>query len=114
MGLALRGALGVVVAGLLVTTHAGDRHGVKGPVEVSVAAAVESVPGPLPAAGFQRGGAGQGGEGGLAADPTSMRPAHEQLRGDNGPDSGLGEQGRSGRVLPEQGHQFGIELVDLG
>ncbi len=44
MGLALRGAFGVVVAGLGVTTHAGDRHGVKGSVEVAVTAAVESVP----------------------------------------------------------------------
>ena len=50
MGLALRGAFGVVGAGLGVAAHAGDRDGVKGPVEVSVAATVESVSGPLPAA----------------------------------------------------------------
>jgi hypothetical protein len=40
MGLALRGAFGVVGAGLGVAAHAGDRDGVKGPVEISVAATV--------------------------------------------------------------------------
>ena len=104
----------LVVAGLGVAAHPGDGDGVQGPVEVAVAAAVESVSGPLPAAGFQRGGAGQGGEGGLAADPAAVGPADEQLRGDDGADAGLGEQGRPGRVLFEQGEQFRVELVGSG
>jgi hypothetical protein len=42
-----------------------------------------------------------------------MRPAHEQLGGNDRSDSGLGEQRRPGGVLLAQGHQFRVELVDL-
>jgi hypothetical protein len=42
-----------------------------------------------------------------------MRPAHEQLGGNDRSDSGLGEQRGPGGVSLKQGHQFGVEFVDL-
>ncbi len=55
-----------------MATHPGDGDGVERTVEVSVAAAVEAVPCPLPAARFQRCRAGEGREGRLAADASTM------------------------------------------
>ena len=67
-------------------------------LRAAVASAVESVAGALAAAGLERSDAGEGGEGGLAADPAEVGPADQQLGGDDGADAGLGEQRRSGRV----------------
>jgi hypothetical protein len=83
-----------------VAAHPGDGHGVQGAVEVAVAAAVEAVPDPLAAAGFQRGGAG---EGGFVAGPAAVRPADERLSGGDRADARLGEQRRPGGVLGDQG-----------
>ena len=41
-------------------------------------------------------------------------PADQQLRGNHGTDSGLGEQRRPCRVLLDQIEQLGIELGKLG
>src|SRR5512147_2285329 len=94
--LALSRALDLVGARLLVAAQPRDRDGVQRPVEVAVPAAVEPVPDALPAAGLQWGGAGERGERGLTAHPPRMRPGDEQLRGDDGPDAGLGEAGPAG------------------
>src|SRR5512144_1754539 len=69
---ALSCALGLVGARLLVAAQPRDRDGVQRPVEVAVPAAVEPVAGPLPAAGLQRGGAGERGERGLTAHPPRV------------------------------------------
>jgi hypothetical protein len=105
VGVALGGAFGLVVAGLGVAAQPGDGDGVQG--------SVEAVPDPLPAAGFQRGGAGERGEGGLVADPAAVGPADEQLGGGDRADAGFGEQRRPGRMLFDQGEQFRVELGGL-
>ena len=106
-------AFGFVGAGFGVAAHPGDRDGVQGAVEVAVAAAVEPVPGPLSAAGLQRGDAGEGGEGGFVADPAAVGPADQQLRSDDGADAGFGEQRRAGGVLRLTRRQLGVELGGL-
>ena len=70
--LALAGASLGVSVGLGVAAQSGQCHGVQGVVECSVAAAVEPVPGSLPAAGLQRIHAGEGGEGRLVVDPAPV------------------------------------------
>jgi hypothetical protein len=42
-----------------------------------------------------------------------MRPAQQQLGGNDRSNSGLGEQRGPGGVVLEQGHQFRVEFVDL-
>ena len=96
-----------------MAAHWGDRDGVQCPVQGAVTAAVEAVACLLAAAGFQRRDASQAGEGGLVPDPAGVRPAHQQLGGNDRSDAGLGEQRGPGRVLLEQGQQFGVEFVDL-
>ena len=96
-----------------MAAHPGDGDGVQGAVEAAVAAAVEAVAGALTAAGFQRGDAGEGGEGGFVADASAVGPADQQLRGDDGADTGFGEQGRSGGVLLDRVEQLGVELGGL-
>jgi hypothetical protein len=114
MGLALGGASGFVGAGFVVAPQAGDRHGMEGAVEVTIAGPVESVAGALTAAGLERGDAGKRGKGGFVANPTPVRPADQQLGGDDGADTGFGEQRRPGRMLRNQRLEFGIELCGLG
>ena len=114
MGLAFGAASDLVGAGLGVASHPGDRDGVQGAVQRSVAAAVEAVPRALAAAGLDRGDAGQGGERGFVADASVVRPADQQLRGDDWADARLGEQRRPGRVLLDQLEQLGVELGELG
>ena len=77
----------------------------QGPVELSVAAAVESVPDGVAAAGGDGGDAGEGGECGLAADPAGVGPGDEELGGGDHADAGQVEQFGAG------GHD---ELLEVG
>ena len=61
-GLALGGAPRDIAAGAWAAAHAGQSNGVHGPVQSSVAAAVEPVPGPLTAAGCSRTGRCEAGQ----------------------------------------------------
>jgi len=84
------------------------------PVEVAIAATVEPVTNPQATAGLQGRRPGQRSEGGFVADSSTVGPRHQQLRGDDRPDAGLGEQGRPSGMLGDQGSQLGVELVGLG
>jgi pyridoxal biosynthesis lyase PdxS len=57
VGLAFGAASCFVVAGIFMAAEPGDRNGVQGAVEVSVAHSAEPVPGALAAAGFEWGDA---------------------------------------------------------
>lgn len=96
--LAFGRALDLVGAGLGVTPHLSDRYGVQRPVQGTVAAAVEAVSGALSAARFQWGDTGEGGECGFVANPSGVRPAEQQLGGNDRTHAGLGEECRSGRI----------------
>jgi hypothetical protein len=99
----------VILPGFGMAAHPGDSHGMQCPpsapqkarptvtsdapsnarsVKVAVAAAVEPMANSLATTGFQRGGAGEGGERGLAADSATVRPTDQQLGGDDRPDPG--------------------------
>ena len=114
VGLALGGASGFVVAGFGVAAEPGDRDGVQGAVEVSVAHSAEPVPGALAAAGFERRDAGEGCECGFVADASAVGPADQQLGGDDRSDTGFGEQSRAGRVLRDEDQQLGVQFGGLG
>lgn len=81
--LARGGEAGGVGLGARVAGQADQGDLVQRPVGLSVAAAVESVAVGLPGAGGDRGGAAQGGEGGLGADSAGVV-------------AGAGEQGGGG------------------
>jgi hypothetical protein len=83
------------------------------PVEVSVPATVEAMPGSLPATCFEWGSASKGGEGRLAADAPAVGPADQELSSDDRADAGFGEQRRPGRVLLDQGEEFWVQLGGL-
>jgi len=87
-GLALVGTPRDVAAGAWAAAHAGQGDGVYGPVQCSVAAAVEPVPGPLAAAGCQRAGTGEGGEGGVVAHSAGVGEADHGLGGADRSDAG--------------------------
>jgi hypothetical protein len=61
-----------VVDGRLVDSASGEDDMVEGPVELSVAAAVESVADGLAGRGRDRGGAGEPGEGGFACETAAV------------------------------------------
>lgn len=61
-------------------------------IQLPVPAAVESVADRLTAAGGDRGDATEGGERGFVADPTGVRPGHQELGGGDCPNAGLVEQ----------------------
>lgn len=86
----------------------------QGPVQRSIAAAVEAVSGAVdhcwPPVVTSRPGC----EGGLVADPTDVGPTDQQLRRDHRSDPSFGEQGGPGWVLLEQAEQLRVELGDLG
>jgi hypothetical protein len=65
---------------------------VQGAVQLPVAAAAEPLPPRLTARGGDRGDAGEPCEGGLGADSASVRPADDQLAGDDRADARLVEQ----------------------
>src|SRR3954454_12398469 len=113
MSLALGGALDLVGQGLRVAAQPGDGDGVQSAVKVAVAAAVEAVSRALPAADLQRCNSGKGREGCLAADAAAVRPADEQLRRDDGTDTGFAEQSRPSRVGAQQLAQLGVQLAHL-
>ena len=64
----------------------------EGAVELAVAAAAEPVPDRLAAGGGDRCDAGEPCEGGFGADAAVVRPADDQLGGDDRADAGLVEQ----------------------
>lgn len=66
----------------------------EGAVELAIAAAGEAVTDGLSGGGWDRCAAGQGGEGGLGAEATRVRPGGEDLRGADHADTRLGEQCR--------------------
>jgi hypothetical protein len=67
MGPALGEAIGFVGAGFVVAAQSGNRHCVESTIEVPVAGAAQSVPGPLAAAGLERGDTSERGKRGFAA-----------------------------------------------
>jgi hypothetical protein len=90
--LAFRYAARDVAARRGVLLAAMKDDGVQSAVELTVAAAAEAVPDRLAARGRQRGDAGEASEGGLGADAIAVRPADDQLGGDDRADTGLVEQ----------------------
>ncbi len=99
--------------GFWVASHAGDGDGVQCSVQGAVAAAVEAMPGALPAACLERGDSGQRCERCFVADPPVVGPADQQLRGDDRADPGFGEQCRPCWVLFDQVEQLRIEFGEL-
>src|SRR5947199_8629396 len=94
----LGGAPGDVGAGAGAAADPADRDGVDGAVECPVAAAVEPVPDGAAAAGRDRAGAAEGGEGGLAAAAAGVGEAHDGLGSADRPDAKpAGERG--GEIL---------------
>lgn len=83
-----------------VDVVAGDRVGremsrgevVQGPVEVAIAASVETMSGALATARFGRAGPG---EGGFGANSAGVGPADPDLSGGHGADAGLGQKDRN-------------------
>jgi hypothetical protein len=71
-GLAFGESASDVGAGGGVGAAAGQRDRVQGPVELAVAAPVEAMAIGQPGGGGDRGGAGEGGERGLRAQPTAV------------------------------------------
>ena len=65
-------ASGSVGAGRGVVLQPGEHDRVQRPVELAIAGAVEPMSGDLPGARRDRGDAGQGGERGLAAQPSAV------------------------------------------
>ena len=90
-----------VLPGLGVVLAAVEDDGVEGPVELAVAAAAEAVAVGESARGGERCDAGEPCEGCFRADAVFVRPAHDQLRGDD----------RSDACLVEE---FGGERADVG
>jgi hypothetical protein len=88
VGLAFGAASCFVVAGIFMAAEPGDRNGVQGAVEVSVAHSAEPVPGALAAAGFEWGDAGESGERCFVANASAMGPADQELGGDDRSDTG--------------------------
>jgi len=88
-----------------------------GAVEVAVAAAVEAVAGGAAAAGGDGVGAGEGGEGGLVAAASGVRPGDEGLGGGDRADAVFSEQA-GGEVgddlaqLCDVGFQFPLAVAD--
>ena len=70
--LALGGAPGGVGPRFRVIAQADQRNGVQDLVELAVTATVEAVAHDPPGAGRDRAGPGQGGEGGLGAEPAGI------------------------------------------
>ncbi len=94
-----------VVLGLGVVLHADHGDGVERVVGLAVAAAVEPVTLGLATRGFDRAGAAERSEGGLASQAVgAVAGEREQLGGGLRPDAVLGQQPRSGQ---------GDELVKL-
>jgi len=79
--LSLSGAPGHVSAGAGTAAHPGDRDGVDGPVEGTVAAAVEPVPDGLATAGWDWASAAEGGEGSFATAAAGAGEADAALGG---------------------------------
>src|SRR3954453_16739036 len=96
-----------------MAAEAGDRDRMQGTVQAAVTGSAQSMPGALPAAGLKGCDAGEGGEGGFVADPAAVGPADQELGGDDGADTSLGEQCRSGGMLWDEGQQLDVELSGL-
>ena len=82
------------------------------PVGLSVAAAVESVAVGLPGAGGDRGGAAQGGEGGLGADSVGVVAGGDEQGGGGDDAVALGGEHRRGGA-GGQCAQLGVDVGDL-
>src|SRR5262245_24403393 len=96
-----------------MASEPGDGDGVQRPVEVAVAATVETMKAALSAAGLEGRCARERGERGRVADSSAVGPADEELGSDYGSDTGLGEQCWSRGVCLHQRDQFGIQFAEL-
>src|SRR5919112_4144292 len=111
-GLSLGGASLDVRPGPGTAADPGQRDGVDGAVQRSVAAAVEPMPDDPAAAGRDRADAAQGGERGLAAAPAGVGEADHGLGGGDRSDAvPVGETGRDVRHDGEQLPAVDVELV---
>ena len=90
VGFALCCSLGLIFTGFCVAAEPGNSDDMQCPVEVSIPATVESVPGSLTAACFERGNTGERGECRFAANTTTVRPADQQLCSDDRADPRFG------------------------
>jgi hypothetical protein len=68
--------------------------GVQGPIQLPVPATIQAMADQLARGRLDRGRPSQHGKGGLGAESARMGPADQQLGGVDGPDPGLGKQGR--------------------
>jgi hypothetical protein len=85
--------------------------GVQGPIQLPVPAPVEAMADHLTGGRRHRGRPSQHGEGGLRTEPARMGPADQQLGSVDGPDAGLGQQGRGhGR---DQLAQLRLQLLSV-
>ncbi|GAB3179893.1 hypothetical protein GCM10027162_33000 [Streptomyces incanus] len=87
----------------------GDR--VHGPVELPVAAAVETVSVGQPGRGRDRRNTGERGERGFRAESSLVRPTDQDLGGGDRPDSEQAE--KLGGLLSHQGEDLVLELLGL-
>ena len=110
-GLSLGGAPGDVGAGAGAAAHPDQRDGVDGAVQRPVAAAVEPVPDGLAAAGRERAGAAQRGEGGFAAAAAGVGEADDGLRGADWADAEAA--GQAGGDVVDDGQQLGPVVLEL-
>src|SRR4051794_3936144 len=95
VGLAFGAAAVGVGLGGGVEAQAAAGDGVQGAVEAPVAAAVEPVPDGAPAAGGQRTGTGERGEGRFGVDPARVGEGDEDDGGADRAEAGLVEQAGS-------------------
>jgi hypothetical protein len=102
----------LVVGGCFgVMVDAGEGDDVQGPVQLAVAAAVQSVSSLLSAGGVERAGAGECGEGRFARHAVGVAAGDEQLGGADGSDAAFLEQ--IGRDLGEDADEPAVDLLYL-
>lgn len=104
-GFAFYGASCEVGAGFGAVAHSAGGDGVDGAVEGPVAATVEPMSDGAAAAGWQRVGAGEGGEGGVVSASAGMGEADDGLGGADRSDAALVGQARS--EIVDDGQKLG-------
>jgi hypothetical protein len=110
IGLAFCAAPGDVGLGSLAGAPASQEDVVQGPVEVTVAAAVEPVTDDTAAAGRDRAGAGERGVCGIVAAAARVGPGHDRLGGADRAHAAFGQQLR--RQVGDQVGEVGLVIGD--
>ncbi len=83
--------------------------GVQGPIQLPIPTPIQAMADDLTRGRRHRGRPSQHGKGGLRAEPARMGPADQQPSSVDGPDPGLGQQGR--RHGHDELAQFPLKLL---